>query len=107
LRGDYYLYDYFNAELDRKVDQYGQERMREDVERLRSLVDGAQERCVKRKKTNNIEKKTGLNAVYTFEIVAGRPECGPLTWRETDYCKKIRENQNRRVDELKLKGLIL
>jgi len=107
LRGDYYLYEFFMTELDKKVDAYGRERMRADVERLRDLVDAAADRCVKKKKTNNKEKKTGLDAVYTFEVVAGRPECGPLTWRETDYCKKIRENQNRRVDELKLKGLVL
>jgi len=78
--------------------------MKEKLKHLQNLVDSTTKQCVIRKKTSDTQ---GKNNVYTFETVPGRPECGPLTWRETDYCKMIRENQNRRVDEMKLKGLIL
>ncbi len=100
------LYEHFMEIFDRKVEAYGAERMAHDVQRLREMNSQIKEECVARVVEPDKDKKTGLNAVLTFETAKDKPWCNPYTRRETDYCKMIREHQTSRLEELKLKGLI-
>ncbi len=101
------LYEHFMEVFQRKIDEYGRERMAADVARLREMNTQITSECITRVVEPKAEKKTGLNAVYTFETAQGKPWCRPYTARETEYCKKIREHQTHMVEGLRLKGQLL
>ncbi len=87
--------------------EYGAERMRQDVSRLRQMVSELRSDCVLGLKYDGAESKTGLHAVYTFETDPDKPWCAPYTRREVQYCEMIRRHQTERVKELRLKGKIV
>ncbi len=108
LSNDYDLYDFFVAKLERQIDKFGRHRMAQELEKLQELNSRITKDCVvamKDIRDPNV-KGGGLDAVYRLEPAPDKPWCVDYTLRETEFCKNIRENQSRKVNDLKVKKVM-
>lgn len=109
LWADYMLYDHHKAVFEKKIKDYGMNKMDKKIKTLALLNEKLKASCVKEKADN--DKLTGefrmaLNIVYGYVIDDSKPWCALFARSEPNFYKQIRDVQDLKVETLKLKGVI-
>ncbi|GAB6033612.1 hypothetical protein CHUAL_013675 [Chamberlinius hualienensis] len=96
---DKYLYDYFCAILDRKTEEFGAEKMIEELKELREVTDYWYDYCVVSKATNN--NLTDMNQVWSDQVLGFQIKhqndqiCQDLTKGELQFTEELQRNMRK------------
>ncbi|XP_078000046.1 galactosylceramide sulfotransferase-like [Glandiceps talaboti] len=93
--GDVKLYNYFNESFFKKLDDFGKDRMKEEVAKLRERNMELQDMCVDSllETSNRVHRPPGMN-IEDFRLKPGmdqNPICKGMTLPELMYTDKVRK----------------
>ena len=102
---DMMLYEHFAKKFEKRIEEFGPERMTSQVADLEARNQRLLRNCTVSEvgMTEKMGEGAMVNQLVSSEV---KPFCGPFTWRETDFVKLIRGYQSAKVIKMRLRGEI-
>ena len=104
LAADYTLYNHFLEIFDRKVQQFGKQRMEEEVRQLSTANQEVSEKC-KVSAADNRDVPSNARwwgpGLVGYKVNQDSEDCGLMAMAEMSYVERLREIQNKQIEKTK------